>query len=98
MVLCTDNEGPEAWLAAGQALSRVLLRARAAGVWASFFSQPIQVGEAWMQLRHALGIRNNPQLIFRLGYAEPTSEPIPATPRRPPSKVTIAKTGDEDSQ
>ena len=94
VVLCTDNEGPEAWLAAGQALGRVLLRARAAGVWASFFSQPIQVGEAWMQLRHALGIRNNPQLIFRLGYAEPT----PATPRRPADEVTIAKTGDEDSQ
>jgi len=87
VVLCTDNEGPEAWLAAGQALSRVLLRARAAGVWASFFNQPIHVAEAWVQLRHALGIRNYPQLIFRLGYAEPT----PATPRRPVDEVTTAK-------
>ncbi len=87
VVLCTDNEGPEAWLAAGQALSRVLLRARAEGVSASFFSQPIQVDEAWVQLRHALGIRNFPQLIFRLGYSEPTAEPAPATPRRPVNEV-----------
>ena len=96
-VLCTDDEGPEAWLAAGQALSRVLLRARAAGVWASFFSQPVQVDEAWVQLRHALGIRNFPQLVFRLGYAEPTSEPTPATPRRPADEVTMT-TGNGMSQ
>lgn len=89
VVLCTGNEGPEAWLAAGQALSRVLLRARAAGVWASFFSQPIQVDEAWMKLRHTLGIRNNPQLIFRMGYAEPAAEPTTATPRRPVDEVIM---------
>lgn len=32
VVLCTNEEGPAFWLAAGQALSRILLRARAAGV------------------------------------------------------------------
>ena len=93
VVLCTDSEGPEAWLAAGQALSRVLLRARAAGVWASFFSQPIQVDEARLQLRHALGINSNPQLIFRLGYALPTAKATPATPRRPLDDVIAADSG-----
>lgn len=102
VVLCTDDEGPEAWLAAGQALSRVLLRARAEGVWASFFSQPIQAEEAWVQLRLSLGLRNYPQLIFRLGYAEPTAESAPATPRRPVDEVimdemTTVTTGNEGS-
>ena len=94
VVLGTDNEGPPAWLAAGQALSRVLLRARAAGVSASFFSQPIQIDEAWVQLRHVLGLRTYPQLIFRLGYAGPA----PATPRRPVDEVTTASTGNEDNR
>lgn len=81
VVLCTDDEGPQSWLAAGQALSRVLLRARVAEVSASFFNQPIEVDKAWVQLRHALGIHDFPQLIFRLGYAK-ISDQIPATPRR----------------
>lgn len=89
VVLCTDEEGPKAWLAAGQALSRVLLRARVAEVSASFFSQPIEVDKAWVQLRHALGLRNFPQLIFRLGYAK-NSDQIPATPRRAVDDMMIA--------
>jgi hypothetical protein len=87
-VLCTDDDGPQDWLAAGQALSRVLLRARAEGVWASFFSQPVQVDEAWVQLRHVLGIRNFPQLVFRLGYAESGSDLVPSTPRRSVDEVS----------
>ncbi len=83
-VLSTSEEGPGAWLSAGQALGRVLLRARADEVWASFFSQPIQVEDGWMHLRHIMGIRDFPQLVFRLGYAQP----VPATPRRPIDEVT----------
>lgn len=85
VVLGTDDEGPAAWLDAGQALARILLRARAAEVWASFFSQPIQVDTLWTQLRHVIGRSGVPQLVFRLGYAEP----VPATPRRPPGDVTM---------
>jgi len=83
-VLATAGEDPKAWLAAGQALGRVLLRARADGVWASFFSQTIQVDESWFQLRHMLDIYHYPQLVFRLGYAEN----VPATPRRSVEEVT----------
>lgn len=82
-VLSTPEEGPPAWIAAGRALGRVLLRARAEGVYASFFSQPIQVDEAWNQLRFIVGESQFPQLVFRLGYAEP----VPATPRRPVDEV-----------
>ncbi len=88
VVLCTENEGPEAWIAAGQALGRVLLRARAADVWASFFNQPIQVDNAWLALRHVLKLHSYPQLMFRLGYAALATEPIIATPRRPVDEVT----------
>lgn len=83
-VLCTPQDGPESWLDAGQALSRVLLRARASGVWASFFNQPVEVDEVWVSLRRIVGTSRFPQLIFRLGYAQP----VPATPRRPLSEVT----------
>lgn len=44
-VLLTESDDPAAWLATGQALQRVLLRARAAGVWSSFMNQPIGVAE-----------------------------------------------------
>ena len=82
-VLSTTGEGPKAWLDAGQALGRVLLRARSRDVWASFFSQPIQVDAAWTALRHIIGIHDYPQLIFRLGYAAP----VGATPRRSVEEV-----------
>lgn len=87
VVLSTMGEGPQAWLAAGQALGRILLRARAADVWASFFSQPVQVNDAWFQLRHMVGVYQFPQLVFRLGYAQP----VPATPRRTVDEVATVK-------
>lgn len=83
-VLSTSEDTPQGWLAAGQALGRLLLRARAEGVWASFFSQPIQVNEPWFQLRHMTGVHHFPQLVFRLGYADP----VAATPRRSVDEVT----------
>lgn len=97
VVLCTDEDGPKAWLAAGQALSRVLLRARVAEVSASFFSQPIEVDKAWIQLRHAMDLHNFPQLIFRLGYAK-TSDQAPATPRRAVDDMILAGSENEDNQ
>ena len=87
-VLGTENEGPAAWLAAGQGLARVLLCARQHNLWVSFFNQPAQVDQLWPQLRHVLGRYDFPQLILRIGYAAP----VPATPRRPVSEVlTTAK-------
>jgi hypothetical protein len=44
-VLGTNGDTPQDWLCAGQALARVLLRARAEGVWASYLNQPIEVAE-----------------------------------------------------
>ena len=85
VVLGAAEDGPIQWLAAGRALARVLLRASAAGVSASFFSQPIQVHVLWSELRRTLGCSDFPQLIFRLGYPQ---EATPATPRRAVEEVT----------
>ena len=67
-VLGTENDTPAAWLAAGQALARVLLRAQAEGVSASFLNQPIEVSELRPQLREAIGKTGFPQLLLRMGY------------------------------
>ena len=77
-VLGTDADSPADWLAAGQALERVLLRARAAGVWASFLNQPIEVSELRPRLSETIGRTGFPQLLLRLGY-RPDVKP---TPRR----------------
>jgi hypothetical protein len=64
----TDADEPADWLAAGQALARVLLRARTADVWASFLNQPIELPATRLQLPHIIGRPGFPQLIVRLGY------------------------------
>jgi hypothetical protein len=82
-VLGTDEDSPPAWLAAGQALSRMLLRLRAGGVWASFLNQPIEVPELRPRLAALLGVGGYPQLLLRIGYGP---EPR-ATPRREVEEV-----------
>lgn len=77
-VLWTFTDNRFDWLAAGQALEKVLLRARAAGVWASFFSQPIEVAALRTELRAICGRAEFPQLVLRMGYGPA----VPRTPRR----------------
>jgi hypothetical protein len=83
-VLGTARNGPAAWVAAGQALARVLLHAAACGVSASFLNQPCEVPLLRLRLRDVLGTAGWPQLVLRLGY--PHAEPR-ATPRRPVHEV-----------
>ncbi|HLJ67088.1 MAG TPA: nitroreductase [Chloroflexota bacterium] len=84
-VLGTDTDTPYDWLAAGQALERVLLRAQASGVSASFLNQPIEVDELRPRLRQLLNRHGYPQLMLRMGYG---AEQRP-TPRRPLHEVLI---------
>jgi hypothetical protein len=83
--LGTAEDTPMAWLSAGQALARLLLRARADGVWTSFLNQPIEVPELRMKLQEVLGTSGFPQLLLRMGYG-PEAQP---TPRRPVEEVLI---------
>ena len=70
-------------LRAGYALQRVLLTVTDLGLAASMFSQPIEVASAREQLRLALGRYGTPQMVLRIGYADPAA---PST-RRPVTDV-----------
>jgi hypothetical protein len=77
-VISTGGDTPQDWLAAGQALQRMLLTATVKGVSASFLNQPCQVPALREQLRRLLGLFGVPQLVLRMGYGARSRE----TPRR----------------
>lgn len=82
-LLGTRRDTPGDWLAAGEGVAHVLLRAQVDGVSASFLNQPIEVPELRPRLQCVAGRDGFPQLLLRLGFAPP----VPATPRRPVSEV-----------
>ena len=77
-VLGTDGDQRRDWVASGQALDRVLLRARVEGVWASFLNQPLEVPELRTKLKAVTGHAGFPQAVLRLGFGEN----VKPTPRR----------------
>lgn len=79
-VLATAHDDPAAWLAAGQALERVLLVACAHDVQASYMNQPIQVGELRPRVADLLPDGLVPQIIIRLGHPDATPDPAPRRP------------------
>ncbi len=83
MLLGTARDSSTDWLAAGQGLARVLLRAQVDGVSASFLNQPVEVGDLRLRLLNLAGRAGFPQILLRFGYGRET----PATPRRSPSDV-----------
>lgn len=82
-LLTTAGDGPADWVAAGQALQRVLLTAGLHGFAAALHSQPIEV--AWLreQLRADFCDGACPQLVLRLGAVIQTEQSV----RRPPADV-----------
>ena len=84
-VVGTDRDGVRPWIGAGRALARVLLRATAAGLSASFLNQPIEVPELRPRLATAIGYPGLPQLLLRFGIAPP----VRPTPRRPLDAVVV---------
>jgi nitroreductase len=87
VLLATAGDAPRDWLATGQALARILLRATAAGVAASFLNQPIEVDSLRPRLAAVLGEPGRPQLLLRLGYGPD----VPPTPRRPVDEVLVRR-------
>lgn len=84
VVLGTEGDEPQDWLAAGQALQRVPLVAASAGLQASCLNQPCQLPELRPRLAEVVRAGDHPQVMMRLGY---TAKQPPATPRRPLSDV-----------
>lgn len=86
-VLGTDKDDEHAWLHAGQALERVLLRACADGLQASFLNQPVVVPALRKRLRALIPEVATPQIVLRLGY--PATDLAPVR-RRPLDEVIQA--------
>lgn len=84
-VLGTQGDTARDWIAAGQALATVLLRARVEDVWASFLNQPIELPDTRSRLAAVLRCVGFPQLILRFGFGED----IKPTPRRQIREVTL---------
>lgn len=85
-ILCTPYDDVPNWLAAGQALQRVLLTATAAGLQASFLNQPIEIPDMRNRLATELRISGRPQQLLRFGFG-PAGRP---TPRRPVEDVLLS--------
>ena len=77
-ILCTPSDSVTNWLAAGRALSAVLLEATMAGANASYLNQPVEVPGLRSELRSDLRLDGMPQLVLRLG----AGGPVLPTPRR----------------
>jgi len=83
VVLGTDRDDQDDWLACGEALEAVLLRATSIGLTASYLNQVLEVPDLRQRIASLVRPRGRPQLILRLGYGRPE----PPTPRRPISDV-----------
>ncbi len=82
----TDGDGPADWLAAGEALSAVLLTATCEGLAASPMSDMVEVTATRWQLRALLRGIGHPVVVVRLGVACDQCQ-APATPRRTASEI-----------
>jgi hypothetical protein len=86
-VLFTEGDRPRDWLAAGQALQRLLLVSVRLGLQASYLNQPVQVATLRPRLQQITGREGHAQLLLRIGTPTQT---LPAAPRRPLVDVLVA--------
>jgi hypothetical protein len=86
-ILYGDDDEPESWLRAGEALSVVWLTATDRGVSLVPLSGAIEVSQTREALRHILADLGYPYLVLRLGLADPDTAGPPHTPRMPATQV-----------
>jgi nitroreductase len=84
LLLGTMNDDRRAWLEAGRALGRVLLRATDAGLVASPLTQALDWPATRRQLTRRLSLVGHPQMLLRLGYPAERGTP---SGRRPVGEV-----------
>ncbi|MGY1634580.1 Acg family FMN-binding oxidoreductase [Geodermatophilus sp. SYSU D01186] len=85
VLLGTDNDDRTAWLLAGQALGRLLLRATADGLAASPLTQALDWPATRTRMRARLSLVGHPQMLLRMGY--PSTGEAPHSGRRPVADV-----------
>lgn len=84
LALGTKDDNTLAQLRAGEATSLVLLSATALGLASCPVTEPLEITETRDAVQiEVFGISGFPQMLLRIGWAPPTAEPLPATPRRP---------------
>jgi nitroreductase len=76
VVLGTTDDDAAAWVAAGQALGRLLLTATARGLVASPMTQALEVPDTRARLVHELGLVGHPQMVLRIGWASPDAATV----------------------
>lgn len=87
-LLTTRDDRRPGWLAAGQALQRLLLHATARGVGAAFHTQPLEIPALRERIRAEFTGRAYPQVLLRLGCGGYFT----TTPRRPVSDMLRTRT------
>lgn len=83
--IATSTDDAGAWLAAGQALERLLLTGVSEGLTASYLNQPIEVEALRERLRATVKVEGEPQLLIRMGRGPQ----VPHAPRRPLADVVF---------
>lgn len=84
-VLVTEGDLQQDWLAAGQALERLLVSAAQRGAFAALHSQLTEVPHLRNELRRELCVTGYPQILLRFGYAPDAQH----SPRRPVDEVLV---------
>ncbi len=85
VLVCTDGDGPDSWLRAGEALQRILLEVTRHGFVASPLTQVTEVPSARAALRSQLRLGVHPHVLLRIGRAPVT----PGTARRRLTDVLV---------
>ena len=88
-VLCTATDKQVDWLVAGRALGAVLLCTSDVGAAASYLNQPVEEAAIRSQLRTALNLAGEAQVVLRLGVGGD----VPPTARREPEDITFRVRG-----
>ncbi|UGT67785.1 NAD(P)H nitroreductase [Nocardia gipuzkoensis] len=88
MLLSTSSDDRLSRLRAGEAASAVLLTATTLGLATCPLTEPMELTDTRKRIRsNVLDDTGYPQIVIRIGYAIPSADPVPATPRRPLDEV-----------
>ncbi len=86
LVISAASDDKQHWIETGRLYERVALTLTASGIQVAFLNQPAEVPALRLQLASHLGLGSAlPQLILRLGYADP----LPHSLRRPLEDVLV---------
>ncbi len=91
LLILQSDENQDGWVETGEMLEHILLTVTRLGLQSSYFNMAIEVPEFRMRIRNTLGIARMPQLLLRLGYAEPVKA---VSPRRPLEEFLLAGSAD----